>query len=262
MSRRVVSYLMQGLSFREFLELDQSIKFDKVSLGDIINDSVGVSNAVLEKIKPLEYFDDYLIYGYYPFFSEGKKVYSEKLFHTIDMILEMDLPSVEPIDFNNIQKLKKLLAIISESTPFIPNTQKLANLTEVSRVTLLRFFSLLEKAQLLLLINSVTKGIRKMGKPDKIYLNNTNLMYALAPDNVNRGNLRETFFYNQVKLKHKVELPKSGDFFVDDKYLFEVGGKHKGKKQIVDFENAFIVKDDIESGAPGTIPLWLFGFLY
>ena len=121
---------------------------------------------------------------------------------------------------------------------------------------------MLNHAQLLLLLQSATKGIRKLGKPEKIYLNNTNLMYALAPQTVNSGNLRETFFLNQVRYGHSVMLPKAGDFFVENKFLFEVGGKNKTRKQIAGLPNAFVVKDDIETGAPGVLPLWLFGFLY
>lgn len=262
LSRRVVSYLLPGLSFREFLELDQSLKFDVVSWDDLLRNSTQIAHDISSRFKPLAYFGDYLRYGYYPFFAEGKKSYPEKLMNTIELILEVDLPSVESIDFAQIQKLKKLLAIISESSPFKPNTQKLAALTGVSRVTLIKFFSMLDRAQLLLSLNSAAKGIRRMGKPEKIYLNNTNLMYTLAPETVNRGNLRETFFFNQVQPRHKVALPKTGDFFVDNQYLFEVGGGNKTHKQIAGIADAFIVKDDIETGATGTIPLWLFGFLY
>ncbi len=262
LSRRVVSYLLPGLSFREFLELDQSMKFDIIGWDDLLQHSVHLAHEISSRFKPLEYFGDYLKYGYYPFFAEGKKSYPEKLMNTIELILEVDLPAVESIDFTQIQKLKKLLAIISESSPFKPNTQKLAALTGVSRVTLIKFFSMLDRAQLLLLLNSATKGIRQMGKPEKIYLNNTNLMYSLAPKTVNTGNLRETFFFNQIQQGHKVSLPKTGDFLVDNQYLFEVGGKNKTWKQIAGIDNAFVVKDDIETGAPGVLPLWLFGFLY
>ncbi len=262
LSRRVVSYLLPGLSFREFLEMDQALKFDSVGWDELLRYSVEIAHNITSKIKPLAYFGDYLKYGYYPFFVEGKREYPEKLMNTIELILEVDLPAVESIDFAQIQKLKKLLAIISESSPFKPNTQKLSEMVGVSRVTLIKFFSMLNHAQLLLLLQSATKGIRKLGKPEKIYLNNTNLMYALAPQTVNSGNLRETFFLNQVRYGHSVMLPKAGDFLVENKFLFEVGGKNKTRKQIAGLPNAFVVKDDIETGAPGVLPLWLFGFLY
>jgi len=262
LSRRVVSYLLPGLSFREFLELDQSLQFDMIGLEDIIRHPTQLAHDISSSFKPLEYFGDFLKYGYYPFFTEGKQSYSIKLLNTIEMILEVDLPAVENINFAQIQKLKKLLVIISESSPFKPNTQKLSGLTGVSRVTLIKFFSMLDKAQLLLLLTNATKGIRRMGKPEKVYLNNTNLMYSFAPETVNRGNLRETFFFNQIKQGHSVMLPKVGDFFVDAQYLFEVGGKNKTRKQIAGITKAFVVKDNIEVGAPGVLPLWLFGFLY
>ena len=262
LSRRVVSYLLPGLSFREFLEMDQTLKFDAFGRDELLRHSVEIAHSITSKIKPLAYFGDYLKYGYYPFFVEGKREYPEKLMNTIEMILGVDLPAVESINFAQIQKLKKLLAIISEASPFKPNTQKLSGMVGVSRVMLIKFFSMLNHAQLLLLLQSATKGVRKLGKPEKIYLNNTNLMYALAPQTVNSGNLRETFFLNQVRYGHSVMLPKAGDFLVENRFLFEVGGKNKTHKQIAGMENAFVVKDDIETGAPGTIPVWLFGFLY
>jgi len=262
LSRRVVSYLLPGLSFREFLALDQGLRFDAVDWGELMAHPVEAAQAVTTRIKPLAFFSDYLRYGYYPFFTEGKREYPEKLMQTIELILEVDLPAVETIDFAQIQKMKKLLAIISEAFPFKPNTLKLSEMIGVSRPTLIRFFFMLNRAQLLMLLQSATKGVRKLGKPDKIYLNNTNLMYALAPGQVNRGNLRETFFLNQAVHGHGVTLPKSGDFLVDGRYLFEVGGKNKTRKQIAGMPNAFVVKDDIETGAPGVLPLWLLGFLY
>ena len=262
LSRRVVSYLLPGLSFREFLALDQGLRFNAVTWEELIAHPVEAAYAVTSRIKPLAFFNDYLRYGYYPFFTEGKREYPDKLMQTLELILEVDLPAVETIDFAQIQKMKKLLAIISEIFPFKPNTLKLSEMIGVSRPTLIRFFFMLNRAQLLMLLQSATKGIRKLAKPDKIYLNNTNLMYALAPGQVNRGNLRETFFLNQTVHGHGVTLPKSGDFLVDGRYLFEVGGKNKTRKQIAGIPNAFVVKDDIETGAPGVIPLWLFGFLY
>ena len=262
LSRRLVNYLLPGMSFREFLELDKDLKFSSYNLSNLLEGHIEIAQSISGKIRPLEFFADYLKYGYYPYFIENKEVYLQKLLNTIDLILEVDLPATETIAFNNIIKLKKLLAIISESVPFKPNTIKLAELTEVSRTSLLRFFSMLDKAQLLLLLQSETKGIRKMGKPDKIYLNNTNLMYALSPNNVNKGNLRETFIFNQIQYQHTIELPKNGDFLINSKYLLEVGGKNKTQKQIAGIENSFVVKDDIETGAMNVIPLWMFGFLY
>lgn len=262
LSRRLVSYLIPGLSFREFLSFDKNLNFDSIKLSSLLNNHQSISHEMTTGFKPLEFFADYLKHGYYPYFSENKAFYHQKLLQTINMILEVDLPAIEPIAFNNILKVKKLLSVISESAPFKPNTIKLSELTEVSRASLLRFFGLLERAQLIALLQSKTKGIRKMGKPDKIYLNNTNLMYALSPENVNKGNLRETFFYNQVLHKHRIVSSNEGDFVVDNQFVFEIGGKNKTTKQIAGIKNSFVVKDDIETGALNTIPLWLFGFLY
>ena len=262
LSRRVVSYHLPGMSFREFLELDQGLVYESYDLETLLKEHMRITHSVSETIRPLEYFGHYIRYGYYPYFIEGEQVYTEKLLNTINLILEVDLPAIERIDFNNIQKLKNLLSVVAASVPFKPNTQKLAGLTGVSRQTVIRFFSLLAKARLLLLLQQATKGIRKLGKPDKIYLNNTNLMYALSPENPNTGTLRETFFFNQLQPGHRVELPGSGDFLVDGKYVFEIGGKGKDMKRISGLDQAFIVKDDIETGAPGVLPLWLFGFLY
>ncbi len=262
LSRRVVSYLLPGLSFREFLLLDKNMNLNSYPLELLLENHREIAHELAGAFRPLEFFSDYLKYGYYPYFIENKLFYHQKLLQTIDLILEIDLPAVEPIIFSNILKIKRLLSIVSESAPFKPNTIKLAQLTEVSRASLLRFFGLLERAQLLSLLQSATKGIRKMGKPDKIYLNNSNLMYALSPENVNKGNLRETFFFNQLLQKHSVELANKGDFLVDGKYIFEIGGKNKSRKQIVGINDAFIVKDDMETGALNHIPLWLFGFLY
>ena len=262
LSRRVVSYHLPGMSFREFIELDKGLVYESYDLETLLKEHMGIAHLISEKIRPLEYFGNYIKYGYYPYFIEGEKVYPEKLLNTINLILEVDLPATERMDFNTIQKLKSLLSVVAVSVPFKPNTQKLAELIGVSRQTIVRFFSLLAKARLLLLLQQATKGIRKLGKPDKIYLNNTNLMYALSPESPNKGTLRETFFLNQLQAKHQVELPGSGDFLVDGKYVFETGGKNKGRKQITGLDQAFLVKDDIETGALNVLPLWLFGFLY
>lgn len=262
LSRRAVKRFLPGLSFREFIELDQGIHFNPITFEDILNHHQEIASEIAAQIRPLEFFDDYLRYGYYPYFIEGKEVYLEKLLSTINLILETDLPVAEKIDFQTIIKIKKLLSIIAVSVPFKPNTEKLSSLIGVSRPTLIKLFNLLQRAQLILMLQSSTKGIQKMAKPEKLYLNNPNLMYALAPANTDKGTLRETFFLNQLKDSHKVELPRSGDFMVDDTNTFEVGGRTKTARQITGIQNAFVVADDIETGFDQKIPLWLFGFLY
>jgi predicted AAA+ superfamily ATPase len=262
LSRRLVSYFLPGLSFREYLEFNHNLSFSIVNLPEILSDHMAFSFDINNQIRPLEYFHEYLKHGYYPYFKENKKSYYEKLLNTINLILEVDLPAADKIDFSNIQKLKQLLAIVSQSVPFKPNTQKLSTLIGVSRPTLVRFFHLLDRAQLLSTLRASTKGIQQMAKPDKIYLNNTNLIYALAGITSDIGNIRKSFFMNQLSYQHQISLPKTGDFLVNQKYLFEVGGKNKAQKQIAGIDNAFIVKDHIESGRSNIIPLWIFGFLY
>ncbi len=221
-----------------------------------------IAFEMTHKFRPLEVMEGYLRFGNYPYLIEGEDVYHEKLRSTINMILETDLPMSENIDFHSIVKIKKLLAIIAASVPFKPNTHKIAELTEVSRPTLLKLFSLLERAQLIHMLESDTKGIRKMGKPEKLFLHNTNLMYALAPDKADIGQLRETFFVQHITHGYKTELPHSGDFIVEGKYTFETGGRTKGNKQITGIEEAYVVADGIETGFDKKIPLWLFGFLF
>ncbi|NCC74562.1 MAG: AAA family ATPase [Sphingobacteriia bacterium] len=262
MSRRAVKRFLPGMSFREFLELDQGIHFNPITFEDILNHHQEIANEIAARIRPLKYFNDYLQYGYYPYFIEGKEVYFEKLLSTINLILETDIPVAEKIDFYTIIKIKKLLSIIATSVPFKPNTEKLSAITKVSRPTLIKLFNLLQRAQLILMLQSSTKGIQKMAKPEKLYLNNPNLMYALAPANADKGTLRETFFLNQLQDNHKVELPRAGDFIVDDTYTFEVGGKNKTPRQLSGIQNAFVVADDIETGFEHKIPLWLIGLLY
>jgi uncharacterized protein len=262
LSRRVVSYLLPGMSFREFLELDQGIVFDPFSFETLLAEHRQIAQLITQELRPLEFFDNYLKFGYYPYFIENKDAYSGKLINTANLILEVDLPAATNIDFQSINKLRKLLSVVSSSAPFTPNTNKLAMLIEVSRPTLIRFFGLLEKAQLIALLYSSTHGLNSLAKPEKIYLNNTNLMFTLAKQAANEGTIRETFFLSQMKHLHDVTLAQKGDFLVDDKYIFEIGGKNKTFKQIAGIENSWIVSDDIETGFENKIPLWLFGFLY
>ena len=262
LSRRTVSYILPELSLREFIELENGIRFPDYSLNNILENHAEIALEINKNIKPVYEFNKYLKYGQYPYFIEGLNEYYQKILATIHLILEIDLKAIEDLDYNHIAKLKKLLYTIATSVPFIPNISKLSEKIEISRPFMIKALSLLEKAQLLKQVNKSNKGISHLSKPDKLYLNNTNLIYALAKQNAETGNLRETFFLNQVLVKHQVKLPKSGDFEVDNKYIFEVGGKNKTREQIKNLNNAYLVKDDIEQGINNIIPLWLFGFLY
>lgn len=262
LSRRAIHYQMQGLSFREFLELKYKYEFPVLRLENILDETSKQIPEILEKIKPIKYFEEYLQTGYYPFFTEGESDYQTRLKQTVNHVLDSDLPFVENIDFSAVHYLRKLLAILAGIVPYKPNIVKLSQQVGVSRETLLRYLYLLEKADLLILLQAEAHGIGKMNKPEKIYFNNPNLIYALAGFRSNPGTIRETFFLNQVQVNHNISASKASDFLVDDVTTFEVGGKNKTRKQIATLDHAFIAADNIEFAHKNRIPLWLFGFLY
>ena len=262
LSRRAMVYEMQGLSFREYLNMNLKTNFQAYSLPDILENQRMITSEILKKVKPLQHFSDYLTKGYYPFSLEFKKLYYNKLEEVVNLIIEIELPLLRGVNIAYTQRLKRLLWAISESAPFTPNVQKLSEHIGIDRNTLVSYLHYLQEAHLTKHLYRNSLGINKLQKPDKVYLENSNLMYLLATTNANMGNARETFFFNQVNYKHTVEYPEKGDFLVDKKYIFEIGGKSKNSKQIYSLENAFIAADDIEYGFDNKIPLWLFGFLY
>ncbi len=262
LSRRAVMYNLAGLSFREFLKLKYQIELPEFTLEQILKSQNKLVNIVLEKIKPLPYFNEYIKEGYYPYFLNTETDYLKQLLSSLNLVIESDLPAIFNIDFSSIIKLKSLLNVISRIVPFKPNIEKLARQTNTSRETLLKYLYYLDKAQIIQWLGSDATGINYMNKPDKIFLGNTNIFYALSGDKSDIGNLRETFFLNQLSVNHIVTYPKEGDFLIDEKYLFEIGGKNKTQKQISGVKNAYIVADDIEYGFKNKIPLWLFGFMY
>lgn len=262
LSRRAVVYEMPGLSFREFLYFQTNQKFAILSLEDIMNNHIQLSVGLIQKIKPLAFFEAYLKYGYYPFYKESLPSFYQKLSEIVLTVLEVDIPQFASIQTTNIIYLKKLLKIISGSVPFKPNMNSLSSRTGISLNTMKTYISLLNDAELVQLLYVPEKGINSLNKPEKIYLNNSNLMYSQGDENVNIGNIRETFFFNQLNVKHKVNASKNADFLVADKFTFEIGGKNKSGKQIENIKNSFVVKDTIEIGSDNIIPLWMFGFLY
>jgi predicted AAA+ superfamily ATPase len=261
LSRRVVVYSMPGLSFREFIQFETRLELESYPLKDIIDNPTAISIAITQKVKPLHYFEDYLDYGYYPFYIENKKSFHQKLSEMILTVLEVDIPQYASIPVSNSVLLKKLLAVISNSVPFKPNMNAISERTGISLNTMKNYLKLLNDAQLLQLLYVEDKGINSLGKPEKIFLNNPNLMYNLGND-TDKGNVRETFFLNQVQHQYAVFASKTVDFKVDGRYEFELGGRNKKQKQIKELQNAFLVMDDIEIGTEQNIPLWLFGFLY
>jgi predicted AAA+ superfamily ATPase len=262
LSRRAIIYTMQGLSFREYLSIETGQHFDRLTLESILKNHLKESTLINAKVKPLQYFDAYLKQGYYPFYKEELGLYVSRLEEVINMMLEIELPILRGLDLAYVHKVKQLLLIISESVPFVPNVSKLSDKIGIARGTLLLYFHYLAEIGLTINLFKESGGISKLQKPLKVYLENSNLMYALSPRAVNTGNKRETFFANQLGHTHKIMYSDKGDFFVDEQYVFEIGGKDKSKKQIATIENSYIAADDIEYGFQNKIPLWLFGFLY
>jgi predicted AAA+ superfamily ATPase len=255
LSRRAVVYAMQGLSFREYLKLFHAIEVPVYSLNEIIEQAVDVPQLP----HPLPLFRAYLKTGYYPFAREDD--FGQRLQQVVNQTLEVDIPSFAGMHVSTARKLKQLLAIVAQSVPFKPNMSKLAESMNISRNNVADYLHFMEEAGLVAQLRSQTEGIRAFGKVDKVYLDNTNLAYNLAGENQNKGNVRETFFLNQLKLDQQVRPSMLGDFRVDE-LEFEVGGKDKGIKQIKTAQKGYLVKDDIEKGYLNTIPLWHFGLMY
>ena len=262
LSRRAVMYEMQGLSFREFLIFENVINLPSLTIQDIFENHTQRAIDIISQIKPLAHFPNYLKYGYYPFYLENTTTFHQKLFEAIQVTLEIDIPQFESIQTSNIIYLRKLLQIISASVPFKPNMNSISQRTGISLNTMKRYLKYLSDANLISLLYFEEKGINSLNKPEKVYLQNTNLMHSLAPDNTENGHIRETFFLSQVSSTIKVNASYKADFLLENKYTIEIGGKSKSQHQISGVENGFVVKDNIEVGNDNIIPLWLFGFLY
>lgn len=256
LSRRAVVYTMYGLSFREYLELFENIKVDIYTLEEVLSNKIELD----ESFRPLVYFRKYLEKGYYPFAIEDD--YEEKLANVVTKTLETDIPEYANMNVSTGRKLKKLMTVIAESVPFKPNMVTLAEVLGVSRNNVADYLLYIEEAGLITQLRDQTGGVRSLGKVDKVYLENTNLIYTLArKENAEIGNVRETFFMNQLRVVNDPIVSPVSDFLVNG-ITFEIGGRNKKQKQIKDVENAYIVKDDIEYGSLNIIPLWQFGLLY
>lgn len=262
LSRRAVTYHLKELSFREFIVLKTGMVLPTYSFSEILENHTAIAHELLKQIKPLPLFVSYLKIGAYPYFIENEDTYAQKLLNTINLVIETDINAVENVNYETLINLKKLLVAIATSVPFTPNVSKLSEKIGVSRNGLLQAIKILSRASLITELYKDNKGIGVLTKPEKIYLNNTNLMYALAQENTNIGNLRETFFLNQFMGLHTIHLSEVSDFIINQKYTFEIGGKNKTNKQIVGISNAYIAKDAIEIGFANQIPVWLFGFMY
>ena len=262
LSRRCVSYDMQGLSFREYLLFKEDISLPVLSLEDLLQHPLNASENVLKVCKPLKYFDRYLQEGYYPFFLENNMDYLTQVQKVVSLILEIELPQLSNVDIANVRKLRSLLSVVSSGVPFAVDISKMAQTAELNRNTIVAYLAHLNRAKLLNLLYSDAQNLKRMQKPDKIYMENCNLLHALSLTQVETGTERETFFVNQLEYHHQIEYAKQGDFLIDRTYTIEVGGQSKDGKQIADVPNAFIAADGIEYALGNKIPLWLFGFLY
>lgn len=255
LSRRAPVYKMQGLSFREYLFMFHNLSVPVHTLSDLLDNKISLPGVE----HPLPLFADYLRKGYYPFGQDP--AFGMELEELINKTLEVDIPNYVNMNMGMVRKLKQLLGIIAQSVPFKPVHTTLAGLTGISRNDIAEHFVLLERAGLIGQLRNATGGIRGLGKIEKMYLDNPNLIYALAPEKANTGNLRETFFFNQMRVNNDVISSKSSDFTINN-MTFEVGGAHKKQKQIAGLKDAYIVKDDIEYGHGNIIPLWAFGLNY
>jgi len=267
LSRRMFIKEVKGMSFREFLEFKYEVQIKKISLKELLQNHINIAYEILEKIdKPsiIPDFKEYLEIGYYPFYfqNEDNISYLLKLKETINVVLEVDIPAVSNIKFTTIRKFKKLIEYVCTSHPFKPNMQELLikmDMPKTAYAEIYEYLELLQKAKIIRLIKSANKKDAILTKPEKIYLNNTNLHFCYC-ETQEIGTLREVFFASMLE-DYEIYAPSKGDFVVNG-YTFEIGGKNKTKKQIKNLENAFIVVDDIEIGSGNKIPLWLFGFLY
>lgn len=255
LSRRVIPYEMQGLSFREYLRMFKEIELPKLTLDEILNNKLEMPAG----FHPYAYFNEYLRIGYYPFSNESQ--FERRLMQVVSKTIEVDIPQYTDMTASAIRKLKRLMSIVSESVPFKPNLSSISQVLGISRNLLPEWFVYMEKAGLIMQLRDDTGGIRGLGKVDKVYIDNTALMYMFGQDNTEIGNVRETFFMNQTRVMHDVITSSVSDFQIG-KYTFEVGGKNKTQKQIAVVSDAFVVKDDIEIGYQNVIPLWVFGLMY
>ncbi|MDR2811457.1 MAG: AAA family ATPase [Tannerellaceae bacterium] len=255
LSRRVLTHHLWGMSFREYLNMSRGLQLPVYTLQEIVGNRVELK----EIAHPLPVFKEYVESGYYPFYKETG--YSERIRNVVHVALETDIPFFAGMNVATAKKMKQLLYIISQSAPFKPNFTKISEMIDIHRNQVVNFLWYLEKAGIISQLRNSTKGIRLLGKVEKVYLGNTNLIYSLAEGSPNIGNLRETLFFSQMAVRNSVFSSEKSDFQIND-YTFEVGGKGKGQKQIEGIDNAFVVKDDIEYGYGNIVPLWAFGFNY
>lgn len=263
LSRRAIKYTMPGLSFREALRFYHGLSFPRWSLEDILAHPYDLWQEVSSKCKPVALFKEYLEKGFYPFLLEGEGEYYTKIEQVVNYIIETELPRICKVDVANVRKLQALIALICSEVPFELNANRIAAALEIGRDTVVEYLKYLGDAKVLNLLYSDKKKIGKLTKPDKVYLENPNILYALAPTKVDIGTLRETFAIGSLAESHTVEYGKAqGDFKVDGKYTFEIGGRSKDFSQIVGVKDSYVFADDWDMPDGAKLPLWMLGFLY
>lgn len=275
LSRRVLFFHLAGLSFREYLLLRHEVSLPQLALKNLLGDResyLGEHRVAVSQIN-LGWFADYLQRGYYPYFLEEPIGYLSRINTSVQLVLAADIAHAPGHEANDVGKLARLLAAIASSAPFKPNLSKLAERVGMSRNLLVTYLTALEKANLIMQLRAESKGIAALGKPDRVFLDNTNLIYALSPQRSETGTIRETFFLNQLRhltrttelLPPEISLPKQGDFVYrhgEDRYVFEIGGPNKTARQVREAEHHFVVADELVTGGARRIPLWMFGLLY
>ena len=261
LSRRQSLYDFNGLSFREYLEFEHKLVLPVLTLSQILENHVQIASEIASQIRILNAFDDYLRRGYYPFYKDAGADYYMRLSDMVKTVIDVDIPAVEGIEFATLEKLKRLLMVISGTCPFEPNISRLSEQLQNSREHTLKMLNYLNNAGLVKCLYTPAKNYKKLSGPEKVFVNDSNLMYALS-QNIEQGTVRETFFANQASVEHSVVIPKEGDFLVDDKYLFEVGGRSKTFRQIANIPDSFLAVADMEVGFGNKIPLWMFGMMY
>ena len=261
LSRRHRAYTMEGLSFREYLKLEQVADLPVLSLETILNNHFTEASQITSKVKVLQHFEKYIESGYYPFYREEGDGFFDRLQQVIDTVVTTEIPAVSHIEYDSVYKVRQLLAVLAEMKPYTLNISSLCTTLQSSRNNVLKLLDLMDKAALVRRLYATNGGMNMLTKPEKILFYNTNLMHCLTPQ-VDSGTMRETYLASQVGVDHQLYMPSKGDLVVDDKWLFEVGGKRKNFSQIKDMKDSFVVSDNMEIGHGNKIPLWLYGFLY
>lgn len=261
LSRRHRLYTMEGLSFREYLQLEQVTELPVVPIEEILHNHFTIASQITSEVKVLHHFEKYVKFGYYPFYREEGDGFFDRLQQVIDTIVTSEIPAVSNIEYDSVYKAKQLLAVLAEQPPYTLNISSLCNALQSSRNNVLKLLDLMDKAALIRRLYASAEGINTLTKPEKILFYNTNLMYCLT-SKADTGTSRETYLASQLGVAHQLSMPAKGDIVADGRWLFEVGGKKKGFSQIKGIEESFVVADDMEIGHGNKIPLWLFGMMY